>query len=62
MGSHRRQVEGGPSATDVPAGLDPARLRKGALRLVAFAAFVVALHTIHGWDTEEPMGALADAG
>jgi hypothetical protein len=41
--SHRRQVEGGPAATDVPAGLDPARLRKGALRLLAFAAFIVVL-------------------
>jgi len=43
VGSHQRQVNPEGSSTDVPAGLDPARLRKGALRLLAFAAFVVAL-------------------
>ena len=43
IGSHRHQVERDSAPTEVPDGLDPARLRKGALRLLAFAGFVVAL-------------------
>jgi uncharacterized membrane protein YbhN (UPF0104 family) len=43
LGSRRHRTGGEEVASRPPAGLDPAQLRKGALRLLCFAGFVVAV-------------------